>query len=170
MYKINKLPVYAILCVALFLHLEVLGHIRIFGAKPDLMLACVVFFGLFSGAFAGLHAGLFAGILQDVFALDFFGINTFILGLTGLLAGVLNTNFFKESKRTQCVLVFSFTAFSMILHYAIASLLSKWMTTDFAEYLFGSVVPTGIYTGLVAVPMFSKFIDMFNLRELEELL
>ncbi len=160
---------YLIIFVALFLQMTVLNYVKIFGSKPDLALIAVIFFGLFLGEGGGLESGIMAGLLKDVLALDFFGINAFILGLTGFIVGFLNTKFFKESKITEFVIVFSFTAFSMSIHFALVSVFSKSLVLNFFEYLTTSVMPTSIYTSLVAIPIFSKFIEIYNLKESEEL-
>lgn len=170
MYKINRSNIYFILLSALFFQAVLLNHIKIFGARPDLLLTCVVFFALFLGSGAGLESGIVAGLFKDMFALDFFGMNTFILGLTGFAAGILNAKFFKESKLTQLVFVFSFTIFSMILHFMLVRIFSKTIILSLREYLASSIIPTGIYTGIVSIPIFSKFVEIYKLKELEDLL
>jgi rod shape-determining protein MreD len=134
------------------------------------MLICVVFFGLFLGPSAGLESGVAAGLLNDMFALDFFGINALTYGLSGLVAGLLSTKVFKESKKTEFAIVFFFTVFSMSLHFMLVLVLSKALSLTFFEYFWSSILPTGLYTGLVAVPIFVKFIDMYDFRELQGLL
>lgn len=161
---------YLLLFAALFLQLALSEHIKIIGSKPDLLLILVVFLGLFFGSGTGLEAGLVAGFLKDIYALDFFGINTFIIGLTGLVAGAINGKFFIESKATQFLAAFFFTAVSMTLHFMLVSALSKSLALSFSEYAAVSIVPTSLYTSLVAIPIFSKFIDMYNLKESEEFL
>ena len=54
MYKIARIQIYLILIAALFLQGGILNYIKIFGAKPDLLLMLVIFFGLFLGPAAGL--------------------------------------------------------------------------------------------------------------------
>ena len=66
------------------------------------------------------------------------------------------------------MLVFSFTIFAMTLHYLIVSVYSKTLILELSDYFKSSVVPTSIYTGLVSIPIFSKFIDIYNLKEEEE--
>ncbi len=170
MYKINRKNIYFILLIALFFQTALLNHLRIFGAKPDLLLICVVFFSLFLGSGAGLECGILAGVFKDIFALDFFGINTFILGITGFTVGVLNAKFFKDSKTTQLVLVFSFTIFSMMLHFTLVRIFSKAIILSLREYFVTSIIPTGIYTGIISIPIFSKFVEMYKLKELEDIL
>ena len=170
MHKIGRLQIYFILAIALLIQLTLLDHIKIFGIKPDLMLIPVIFFGLFLGSGKGLESGIAAGILKDLFALDFFGINACILGVTGLLAGVLGTKFSRESKNTQILLVVFLTAFSMTLHYVVASIFSKWINIDFGDYVWSAVIPTSVYTTLLSIPIFSKLMKRYEVRGSEDYL
>lgn len=170
MHKIGRLQIYLILTLALIVHLTLLDHIKIFGIKPDLMLIPVIFFGLFLGAGKGLESGLAAGILKDLFALDFLGINTCILGITGFLAGALGTKFSSQSKNTHILLVIFLTAFSMTLHYILASRFSKWVNLGFGEYFGSAVVPTSIYTTLLSIPIFSKLMNRYEMSGSEDYL
>ena len=159
---------YSMLVLALAVHLTVLGHIRIFGATPDLMLACVIFFGLFLGPAAGLESGFVSGALKDVFALDFFGINMFIFAVMGLLAGSLSANFSRESKRIRALLVMALTAASMVLHCILASVFSRSPAPGFTEYLATSVLPVSLYTALISIPIYVKLVNMYRMRGSEE--
>lgn len=170
MRKVSRAHVLIILVAALFLQLTVLEYIKIFGAEPDLMLICVIFFALFFGRGCGFESGIAAGFLRDIFALDFFGINAFTLGITGFVAGMLNEKFSKESGRTQLVLVGFLTIFSMSVHFMFVALFSKSMALNFMEFLAISAIPSSVYTALVSLPVFAKFIDIYNLKELEDLL
>ena len=170
MYKIARLQIYLILVVALFLQGGILNYFAICGAKPDLLLICVVFFGLFLGPTAGLESGFVAGLLKDTFALDFLWINAIILGATGFIAGAVNTQLFKESKRADFIFVLIFTVFSMLIHYAIVAIISNSMALDFSDFFMNSVIPTAVYTGLVSIPVYVKFVNIYNLKEAEEYL
>ena len=170
MYKIARFQIYMILFAALLLQGSILNHAMILGAKPDLLLIAVVFFGLFLGPAAGLESGFVAGLLKDIFALDFLWINAVIFALTGFLAGALNTKFFKESKRADLIFVFLSTIFSMALHYTVASLLSNSMALGFGEFFMTSILPTAAYTSLVAVPVIAKLLNIYGLREAEDYL
>ncbi|MDD5428527.1 MAG: rod shape-determining protein MreD [Candidatus Omnitrophica bacterium] len=170
MYKIARIQIYLILATALFLQGGAVNYVAISGAKPDLPLMAVIFFGLFLGPAAGLESGLAAGLLKDIFALDFFWINTITLGLTGFVIGAINTQFFKESKRADFIFVLIFTAFAMSLHYSIAVVLSDSIALGFLEFFKSSIIPTAIYTGLVSIPVYSKLLDVYKLKETEEYL
>ena len=170
MHKINRPRIYCILFIAALINITIGNRFQTFYARPDFVLICVVFFGLYFGEGLGLEVGLVAGLLEDVFALDFFGINAVVLAFTGLAAGLLGTKFFKESRLTQFLLVIFFTAFSMTLHFMIVMLLSKQLSVYFLEFFSSSIVLSSLYTGLASVPIFSKFIDIFRLKEMEDLL
>ena len=170
MYKMNRAHIYFIILIALFIHLTILCHFKIFGVKPDLMLILVIFFGLFLGSSAGLETGLAAGFLKDLFALDIFWANALVFGVTGLLAGILSEKFYKESKATQCFLVLSLTAFAMSVHYLISSAFLKSVNWPFGNYFFFYAVPTGCYTAALAIPIFARLIDNYNLRDYRNIL
>jgi len=165
MHKIGRLRIYLLLIVALFLQGGFLDRVKIMGAKPDLLLMAVVFFGLFLGPGAGFESGFIAGLLKDIFALDFLWINAAILGMAGFLAGAVNTQFFKESKRADFLFASLFTLFSMSLHYLIVSFLSRSMALNFTDFFMTSAIPAAIYTGLVSIPVYLKLQDLFNLKE-----
>ena len=170
MHKISRVQTYLILLVALILQAGALNSIEIFGAKPDLMLMSVIFFGLFLGSGSGLESGLMAGFLKDIFAFDFFFANTLTLGLTGLIVGLASNKFFKESSRAEFIVVVFFTAFSMSIHYLLISFFSKSPTIRYPEFLLCSVIPTCLYTGLVSIPLYKIFINIYNLKEADDYL
>ncbi len=170
MHKVGRFKVYFILFMALLAQATVIWHFRISGARPDLMIVCVTFFGLFFGRPAGLETGIVAGALTDLFSMDYFGINMFVYGITGLLAGSLRSSFVKESKRSQALLVFFCTAFSMCLHFCLASAFSRLVSFRFSEYFTACIMPVGLYTAVVSIPVFMKFIDMYHLKEQDDLL
>ena len=170
MHKVGRFKIYCILFMALLVQTTILGHFRISGARPDLMVICVTFFGLFFGRSTGLETGVLAGALIDLLSLDYFGINMFVYGITGLLAGSLESSFVKESKRSQVLLVFFCTAFSMCLHFCLASAFSRSVSFRFSEYFMACIVPVGLYTAVVSIPVFMKFIDMYHLKEQDDLL
>ena len=170
MYKIARSNIYFILLLALLLQITALDHLRIFGAKPDLVLIAVIFFGFFLGQGAGLETGIVSGAACDMLGLDFFGMNMFVFAIIGLLAGAISTKVFKESARTQGSVVLFLTAVAAILHFVLVQMFSASLSLGFAEYLVGSVLPVSIYTSLVSIPIFLRLINIYDLRGAEEYL
>lgn len=169
MYKINRFHLYVMLALAVFLEVTVLPYIRIAGAKLELALICVAFFGMFLGPSAGLETGLVAGFMRDLFTLDILWMNAFIFGLAGFLAGSLISKFYRESRATQLFFVFGLTVFSMCLHYALSLSFQKSPHLMFGAFLSASIIPSGLYTAALAELILPKLTDAFNLRDYRDI-
>ncbi len=117
-----------------------------------------------------MESGFVAGLLTDLFSLDYFGINMLVYGTVGFFAGMLNSSFIRESKRTQALIVFLCVVFSMCLHFTLVLAFSRTLGLNLSEYMTVSVMPTALYTSVVSVPLFIKFIQMYHLKEQEDLL
>ena len=171
MHKINRVNIYALIMIATFLDVALTGRIEVFGARPDLAIILVIFFGLFGGAGRGMESGLVAGLLKDIFALDYFGINVLILGLVGLISGLAGSKISRESRSTQFISVLSFSALSMLVHFLAVNLKSgSFAGFGLFQYLAGSILPVSAYTAIVSIPIFAKLIGAYGLKELEGLL
>lgn len=165
MPALNRPLVYASIALFLIIHVLGLGYIEISGAKPDILLVLVVFVGLFFGPWAGLEAGIAAGIGKDVFAFDYFGVNAFILGVTGVIVGEINTKIFRESRLTRLLLVFFFCAFGMYIRVFLYRFVFRSEGPDLSEYTFFSVLPVSTYSSLAALPVFGWLIRVFGVKE-----
>lgn len=168
MYKVTRPEMYAVLSIAIFLQFTAARYLAVGGVKPDLVIMCVIFFGLYFGSPKGFEAGLVAGFFQDVFVLDYFGMNTFLYGATGLYAGVISAQFSKESPAARFFLVAIIYALSMTLHFALAALLSPYHALEFTEYLTGTVLPGSLLTALFSAAAFPKLMSMFRIKGREE--
>ena len=166
----SRFRVYLILAAGLVLHLTILDHFRIFGAKPDIMLIPVIFFGLFLGRRVGFESGLVAGLAKDLFAFDFFGINTSIFALTGYLAGVMGANLSRDSKKAQALSTVLFTVTTMTMHFIMVSIFLGRINLNFGEYLAASIIPSSVYTAALSIPIFAKLEQVFDIRSSEDYL
>ena len=170
MYKVSRASVYLLILLGVIINLTLMRHIRMYGPSPDILVMLVVFYGLFLGQGRGLEAGIFAGVLQDIFALDFFGVNTFILALIGFLAGCVNAKIYRESLPTQILAVSGFNVIAMLSHYFIVSFLSGSIALNISEHFITSIIPSTIYTALLSIPVFAKLIRVYNLGQREDFL
>ena len=170
MYAIKRAHIYSLMFLALVIHMALLDHIQISGSKPDIFLIMVVFIALFFGQRAGFESGVIAGVMKDLFTLDYFGMNVFILAVTGLVIGSINTKFSRDSKGAHAFIVAVFTVAAMSLHYILFSIFSNPIGMRFTNYLSASIIPTVIYTSIIAIPIFSKLIGLYNLRDMDELI
>jgi rod shape-determining protein MreD len=161
---------YSVIAGLLAAHLALLKYINISGYTPDLMLIAVLFIALFFGSGAGLEAGIAAGIGKDVFAMDYMGINTLSMALTGLVVGALHTKFFKDSKLTRFIVVFFFSAFSMSVHLFAYDAVSSSQEISFLSYAASPLLPVSIYTALLAVPLFPVLERLFGVPLLPDVI
>jgi rod shape-determining protein MreD len=170
MHKVTRLQVFLALSMALAIHMTVLEYFKIFGAKPDLMLLLTIFFALFLGSRRGLETGVMAGFLKDIFAFDIFGVNMFVLALTGFMVGAVNTKFYRESRSTQFGIVLTFSIISMILHYIMASSVLRFVNLGLMDYLISSIIPASLYTAVVSIPLYPYLIESYRLKDRRQFL
>lgn len=72
---------------------------------PNLFVILVLFIGLFYNKIAGTIYGIVFGILLDLFVGRKVGITAIMLGTIGLIGGIFDKNFSKESRMTIIVMV-----------------------------------------------------------------
>ena len=58
MYQVNRLRMYLILFVALFLQFTLARYVAVGGARPDLVILSVIFFGFSTGRTSALRSAL----------------------------------------------------------------------------------------------------------------
>ena len=166
----KRFPLYIILIAAFLIQLLFLDHIKIACAKPDLLVILVVFFAIFFGPATGAEVGFISGLLKDIYSLDIFGVNSVLLSLTGLIAGMLSPKLFRESKLTQALLVFASSALYMIIHYFASSLILKITYVALPDYLYGLILPSSFYTAMLSAILFPALINRYRLKENAEYL
>lgn len=90
---------------------------------PNLFVIFILFIGLFFNKIAGITYGIGAGILLDLFIGRKVGISAIMLGLVGLIGGIFDKNFSKESRITIIIMVmvstFIYETGSYLLGYPI---------------------------------------------------
>ena len=89
-----------------FLQVNFFSWFRIFGVMPYVFVIFTLFIGLFYNKIAGVTYGIFFGILLDLFIGKKVGISAMMLGIVGLIGGIFDKNFSKESRLTIMVMVF----------------------------------------------------------------
>lgn len=161
----NRFSLYTILVAAFLIQLLFLDHMKIWSAKPDLLILLVVFYAIFFGPAAGAEAGFVSGLFKDIYSLDIFGANAVLLLLTGLIAGILSPKLFKESKLTQGTLVFVSSGLYMIIHYFVSSFIFKITYVTLPEYLYDLILPSSLYTAVLSFLIFPVLIDRYRLKE-----
>ncbi len=83
-----------------FLQTNFFSWYNIAGIKPNLFIVFTLFIGLYLGRNYGLGLGIMFGLFLDFFVSKRIGLNAIMLGISGLLGGILDKSFSKESRIT----------------------------------------------------------------------
>ncbi len=113
-----------------------LNYFRIFGIKPDLLLAAVVCAGLFLETRQAILFGMFAGIFKDIFGVGVFGLDVILFSLWGFLSVNISRKISIDDSVAAALLVF------------IIALLQN-IASGLILGLSGSFVPFGIFLRIV---------------------
>jgi rod shape-determining protein MreD len=81
-----------------------LDFLRVFGAKPDLLLCCAVYAGMSFSPLVAAGFGLFAGGLKDVLGADSWGLNTFFFCLWSFFIAQLSRKAPTDEKMLRALL------------------------------------------------------------------
>ena len=92
-----------------FLQINFFSWFRIAGVMPNLFVILVFYIGLFTGKGRGLTYGIIFGLLLDLFVGEKVGISAIMLGVVGVIGGVLDKNFSKDSRITIMLMVIGCT-------------------------------------------------------------
>ena len=124
----NRIIIITIIFIFLllyFLQVNFFNWFTIAGISPNPFVMLVLFLGLFAGKRVGVPMGIFFGIFLDFFASKKIGISAILLGIIGILAGILDKNFSKDSKITIIIMTILATVIYEIgvymLNYIILS-------------------------------------------------
>lgn len=106
-----------------FLQLNFFSWFKIAGVMPNLFVILVLYIGLFIGRSMGITYGIIFGLLLDLLVGEKIGMTAIMLGIVGIIGGVFDKNFSKDSRITIMIMVIGTTIFfeigMYILRYAI---------------------------------------------------
>ena len=106
-----------------FLQLNFFSWFKIAGVMPNLFIILVFYIGLFIGRSMGLTYGIIFGLLLDLLVGEKIGMTAIMLGTIGIIGGVFDKNFSKDSRITIMIMVIGTTIIfetgMYILRYAI---------------------------------------------------
>lgn len=92
--------IYIVLLIFLifFIQLYLINPRELFGVKPNLILILSIVISLWFGLYVGGISSFFLGIITDILFGSTIGIFTISYTIVGVVVGVLNNNYRKESK------------------------------------------------------------------------
>lgn len=106
-----------------YLQLNFFSWFRIAGVMPNLFIVLVFYIGLFAGRRMGLTYGVIFGLLLDLLIGEKIGMTAIMLGTCGIIGGIFDKNFSKDSRITIMIMVIGTTILfevgMYILRYAI---------------------------------------------------
>lgn len=122
------------------------------GVKPNLVVMLVLFIGLFAGRIYGLTFGVIFGLLIDIFIGKKVGVSAIMYGAVGILGGVLDKNFSKDSKITIVGMVIVSTFLFEFISYIINALIFSYswellnlIIKIIIEIIFNSILTIILY-------------------------
>lgn len=140
-----------------FLQLNFFSWFKIAGVMPNLFVILVLYIGLFAGRSMGLTYGVIYGVLLDLFVGEKIGMTAIMLGIIGIIGGIFEKNFSKDSRVTVMIMVVSST-----ILFEIGIYLLRYMILDnnleiwsFTKILFAEVIYNIIAT-IILYPLIQK--------------
>ena len=126
-----------IIFAVLLLQLTILDYFKIFGAKPDLLLASIIIASLFFESKWVIVFAVFAGILKDIFGINTLGINVVLFPLWGFIVIEL-------SKRLSIENNFIYLGFIFVI-----SILNSMMLRLIFMFMGRLVVPWFVFMRII---------------------
>lgn len=140
-----------------FLQLNFFSWFKIAGAMPNLFIILVFYIGLFAGRRMGITYGIVFGLLLDFLVGEKIGITAIMLGICGIIGGIFDKNFSKDSRITIMIMIIGTTIIyevgMYILRYAI--LKSSVEILSFTKLLTAETVFNVILT-IIFYPFMQK--------------
>lgn len=126
-----------LIIVIALLQVTILEYFKVFGVKPDLLLAAAVVASLFPFELKwSLPLSLLAGLLRDIFQCGHFGKNTLLFFLLGLLASRASRKISTDHRYVRLAFIFA----AVILKDTAARAISFFSA--------GEILPAGIFLRL----------------------
>lgn len=153
-----------IFIIIYLLQINVFNYVHIAGVKPNPFIIYILYIGLFMGRKMGLSYGIVFGIILDLLVGRKVGITAIMLGSIGLLAGVFEKNFSKDSRITIILMVIGSTIIYEIGIYFLSYMLigTTLEIASFCKILIAEIVYNTLLT-IIVYPFIQK--SGYNVEE-----
>ena len=138
--------------IIFFLQSNFFNWYNIAGIQPNLFIIYSLFIGLFLGKKYGITFGIIFGSLLDFFIGKRIGFNGIMLGISGLVGGILNKGFSKESRIIFMLITFGVTILCEIANYTLQIIIinaqpeySKFMQILIIEAIYNTILTIILY-------------------------
>ena len=165
---LSTIIIFLIFILIYFLQSNLFNWFNIAGVKPNLFVIFVLFLGLFGGKYMGVISGVISGLLLDFFMGKNVGISAIMLGAVGIIAGILDKNFSKDSKLTIILMIMATTFIYEIGSYIINSIIFSYEVAiwNFIRILLIEIFYNAILT-IILYPLIQRL--GFSLEEILKL-
>jgi rod shape-determining protein MreD len=162
MYRISNLVILAIVILSGLIQATSFDYIAFLGAKPDLLLALVVFFSLTATREESLKVAILAGLMKDVTSAAIMGSYTVSFFLIALILSYHQSKFFKEKISSQVMVTFASYILMCFFSLSISLISSKGIAPHFP--FLSIFLKGGIYTGLISPLVFLILSKILRIR------
>ena len=114
---------FIVFLILYFLQANFFSWYNIAGIKPNLFIIFTLFIGLFLGKTTGTLLGVIFGLLLDLFIGRRIGLNAIMLLMAGLIGGILDKSFSKESRIIFMAMTFGTTILCEVINYTLQIIL-----------------------------------------------
>lgn len=135
-----------------FLQSNFFSWYNIAGIEPNLFIIFTLFIGLYLGRTQGFSLGVIFGFLIDLFIGKRVGLNAIMLGVAGLIGGILDKSFSKESRMTFMIMSIAITILCEIINYTIQIILLG-AEANFLQFM-KIVIIEAIYNAILVVILY----------------
>jgi len=142
---------------------SVFDKLKIFEAKPDLLLILVVYANLDKKIYKGLAVALIGGIFADGFSGTIFGIQLICKQVDALITQFLSRRFFINEKFVKILIIAIVSLVDRVVLYSTSILLNQNMNTFL--YLAKNTAVIILYNVIVSIVLFKVFDYVFVLGE-----
>jgi len=136
----------------------VLTRLTISGVQPDTAIILIVGYGIMRGDVEGAIFGFFAGLTHDIFGNTFIGMYALLGMLTGYAAGKPLKDFLQTNHLMSFILIivasFAYQFALFLLHSAFFLMRGHTEPIDLWLHFGAIIVPTTVYTAVVAMPFY----------------
>lgn len=136
-----------------------LDYLPVLGAKPDLLLICVIFLALYSGQKEGIKAAIFGGLFKDITSTAVFGSNAFGFCLCALFLARFGNSFYKQKILIQMLLCG--LLYCIITYIVLIANYAKAPHIHISDYSW-MILKASLYTGCISPLIFFILSKVFG--------
>lgn len=157
--------IFIIISVCFILQSTLFYRLSLGYGMPDILVIVACSVGFMRKEREGLFAGLYCGLLMDLFSTSLFGFYMLIFIVMGFCCGLFSENYYADDIKLPVGLIL---ISDFVYHmYIYVSIFLMHGDTNFSGYLQTIIIPSLLYTVLIAVLMYS-FLHYLNKKLMNE--